>query len=270
MTGYFIGFGLNYVDPDKYNGWDGELRAAENDIKFYTDFAASNGFKTIGSFLGEKATRDSVRKALQNAVNFASEGDTVFIAYSGHGNQYKKGTKLYEAYCLYDGQFTEQELRNIISSFRDGVKVVVVLDCCHSGGFDRDMIAAKSMLDDFIPKSMPKDISIMLDPLDYKGEIAHKKSVVATKSKLIKWLVACEKAEVAYDGTKHGLFTAAFVAKCDDVGKRQEGLSAKEETITYAMLMSRIASLCEPHQHPLLKNTHKSKKFNDSELIFKI
>lgn len=259
MVGYFIGFGLNYVDPDGYNGWDGELRAAEADTKFYTELARKQGFKIFGSFLGEAANRDNVRKAFQNAINFAAPGDTVFVAYSGHGNQYKKSGKLYESYCLYDGQFTETELRNLIAQMRDGVRVLMVLDCCHAGGFDRNMLTDISKLN-FRPKCMPRDVSIMLDPLDAKGEFAHRK-VLSLKGKLVKWLVACDKTQTAMDGSDHGLFTASLL-------KNSFARDAATEGVTYKAMIEKSIELCSPYQTPQLKNNTKSAKFSDLEKAF--
>jgi hypothetical protein len=121
------------------------------------------------------------------------------------------------------------------------------------------MLAAHVTNLDLLPKAMPKDVGIMIDPLDAKGEFSHRK-IGTPKGKLIKWLVACDKKEVAYDGKQNGLFTAAVI----------KNMLHTEGGVSYSHLAQKVIDTCTPHQTPQLKNMPKSKKFDDGETILTI
>jgi hypothetical protein len=247
--------GINTVNPHMYNGNNGLLKGAENDAKGYGSYLEKRGHN-VRYLLTEKATRDNIRQWLKEVSQFATEGDLVVFVYSGHGGQYQYRGKLFESYCLYDGQLPEREVRLSFSAFRKGVRTLAVLDCCHSGGFNKALVGGQNLGGDFRPKSMPKDMFIV-DPLDAKGALAHDEKVIPLPN--VKWYTACQKDELALDGNQNGLFTAANLKVLIDT----------EGVVTYADLHEKSQVMCKGYQKPELK-TAKNTKFFDSLNVFEL
>lgn len=262
MRGYFVGIGLNAVNPDYYGGWDGQLNAAENDIKSLSNIADKANLLNWGYLLGAKATRANVQDCLMKLTVEARKGDFVWIAYSGHGAQYMERGKKLEGYCLRDGIFPEAEMRNLIAALPSGVKVLVTLDCCHSGGFNKSLTINKQFIFDCEAdlsthriKAMPYDMgmTIQVEPLSKKGG-----RLPLNGGQYIKWLTACQKSEVALDGAKNGVFTSALLVAYRDLNEAN-----------YKVMYKTILELCAPVQHPQLKNTNEV-YFSDLERFLKV
>lgn len=262
MVGFFVGIGLNKVDPKKYQGWDGMLKAAENDIICCSEIADNANFAKCTKFLGSDATRSNVQDTLMRLSVMAQPGDLVWIAYSGHGAQYQSNGKKLEGYCLHDGIFPESEMRNLIAALPSGVRVLVTLDCCHSGGFNKSLAINKSFtlgceanLASQRIKAMPFDISLMMEvsPIGKKGA-----TLPLNGGQHIKWLTACQKSEVAIDGERNGVFTSALIVSVRDLNEAN-----------YEKMYKNICELCEPVQHPQMKNTNE-KLFSNKERFLKV
>src|SRR6266404_4127827 len=84
--GISINIGLNSVDPGHYQGWDGKLRACENDARDMNAIAATLGYEST-LILTKDATADRVIKELALAARNLEPGATLFLSYSGHGGQ---------------------------------------------------------------------------------------------------------------------------------------------------------------------------------------
>eukprot|EP00929_Paragymnodinium_shiwhaense_P070885 TRINITY_DN35999_c0_g1_i1.p1 TRINITY_DN35999_c0_g1~~TRINITY_DN35999_c0_g1_i1.p1 ORF type:complete len:525 (+),score=116.85 TRINITY_DN35999_c0_g1_i1:159-1577(+) len=88
----------------------------------------------------KKPTLDSMRAALRWLVAGASPGDVLFFQFSGHGTQQKSTTEddgYDEALCPCDyrkGLLVDDEVFDlVVRPLPSGVKLTIVLDCCHSG-----------------------------------------------------------------------------------------------------------------------------------------
>lgn len=135
--GHFLTIGLNSVDPVHYQGWSGDLNACEADAKDVAAIAQSTGHSGQ-VMLTSDATRGAVTDALSNAAKALQAGDHLVLFYSGHGGQLpdQNGDEddgLDETWCLYDGQFVDDELYVALSAFKPGVRIFVMSDSCHSG-----------------------------------------------------------------------------------------------------------------------------------------
>ena len=69
-------------------------------------------------------------------------GDYFFLSYSGHGGQLsdvnRRRSSLTndhydETWCLYDREFVDDELNVCLRDFKEGVRIFVLSDSCHSG-----------------------------------------------------------------------------------------------------------------------------------------
>ena len=139
--GYSLHIGLNHVDPSHYAGWNGKLNCCVNDANAMLEIAAK--FEECEVICDEEATRSKVISSLKKNAQRAESGDLFFLTYSGHGgsvpdkNYDEKFDLVDETWCLYDGQLIDDELHNIFGLFKEGVRVFVISDSCHSGTITR-------------------------------------------------------------------------------------------------------------------------------------
>ena len=81
--------GLTSVDPEKYDGWDGESGCAgcAKDVNRVRELLKARGFDAPVVLLTERATHRAVLDALCNEAEDAEPGDLLVFYYSGHGGQ---------------------------------------------------------------------------------------------------------------------------------------------------------------------------------------
>src|SRR5687768_16203172 len=106
-TNLSIHIGLNRVDPNKYEGWDGVLRGCINDANAMRALAKRQGYSTL-RLIDEQATRAGVIKTVAKAAETLVSGDTLLLTYSGHGGQVPdknndEADGLDETWVLFDG-----------------------------------------------------------------------------------------------------------------------------------------------------------------------
>jgi hypothetical protein len=135
--GLALHIGLNAVDPAHYSGWNGALNACEADAVDMKAIADACGFKTR-VLLTQDARRQPIVSFLETAAQQLQSGDILLLTYSGHGGQLPdldgdEDDKLDETWCLYDGQLADDELHRLYARLREGVRVFVLSDSCHSG-----------------------------------------------------------------------------------------------------------------------------------------
>jgi hypothetical protein len=148
-TCYALTIGIDKVDPGAYGGWDGKLGGCENDCDLYQSIVAPFATKVRPLKTGE-ARRDNVRRHIAWAANNLKQGDLFIVTYAGHGGQLDdrsidEGDGRDETWCLYDGQMPDDELFNLWSLFREGVRILIISDSCHSGTVARAAAAARSL-----------------------------------------------------------------------------------------------------------------------------
>ncbi|HMQ61296.1 MAG TPA: caspase family protein [Flavilitoribacter sp.] len=135
--GISLHIGLNYVDPDAYDGWDGALAGCVNDANDMKAVAASRNFSTT-ILTNAEATSAKVISEISNAAKALQGGDIFFISYSGHGGQIpdeegNESVGFDETWVLYDREVIDNELYRLWSQFKTGVRIIVISDSCHSG-----------------------------------------------------------------------------------------------------------------------------------------
>ena len=141
MRGLSLHIGLNSVNPKHYAGWSGDLMACEFDAEDMAALAKVQGIKPT-VLLTRKATRGNVLKAVRAAAKLLTSGDLFFVSYSGHGGQIHDSSgdepdAKDETWCLFDGELIDDEVFNEMANFREGVRVIVLSDSCHSGSVVR-------------------------------------------------------------------------------------------------------------------------------------
>lgn len=217
-TGISLHIGLNFVDTNHYNGWDGELNACENDARDMQLIAKSQNFKT-SLLLREKATRLNILKSINQAANKLKSGDIFYISYSGHGGQLPDFNNdepdgKDETWCLYDGQLVDDELKEMWTKFELGVRVFVTSDSCHSGSIIKNANNRMVSYNDFKPKYMGDSNALSVYNCNkefYDKLLSNVKKVKSSEIKASVILISgCQDNQYSYDGTFNGTFTAAL------------------------------------------------------------
>ena len=217
--GHSLHIGVNKLKKTHYGGWDGALRSPENDARAMEKLAKQVGFEKVTSVLTTKAKRDVVIDHMLAIAKELLPGDLFFLSYSGHGGQVKDVNKdefdrLDETWCLYDGQLLDDEIFWCLSKFKKGVRIVAMIDCCHSG------TALKAIQDrvkkDPLPRRRKKVVptDVLIKTLEKnrkfyleKGKAGKLKNVQDKIGASVIQISACQDDEVAYDGSKTSLFT---------------------------------------------------------------
>ena len=184
--GISIHIGLNHVDPKHYQGWDGALNACIADANDMRALAKKKGFAGNTLLVDGQATAAAVSSALLDASKKLVKGDLLFLTYSGHGGQVrdtnsdeKDNDRMDETWVLYDRQLVDDELYNIWSKFKAGVRILVLSDSCHSGTVTRDipMFAGAGPK----PRAMPREVGIAVENANSALYRAIQKKIAARK-----------------------------------------------------------------------------------------
>ena len=113
--GMSLHIGLNRVDPNHYQGWDGQLKGCEQDAKDMAAIARKQKF-AASMLLNEQATADAVKVAISTAAGKLKSGDTFLLTYSGHGGQVpdtngdETEDQYDETWVLFDRELVDDEL----------------------------------------------------------------------------------------------------------------------------------------------------------------
>ncbi|MDX1170775.1 peptidase C14, caspase catalytic subunit p20 [Sinorhizobium medicae] len=233
-TGRSLHVGLNSVSTAHYAGWEGPLRACEFDANDMQEIASALGYHTK-SLLTQAATRRNVVSEIKEASKDLKKGDIFFISYSGHGGQLPdfnndENDATDETWCLYDGQLLDDELYELWSGFRAGVRVLVVSDSCHSGSVVRAPAPQELSLADGqitvagVPRAMPMDIATRTFRQNrefYTGlgtslangeEQNQTREISSPISCSVRLISGCQDNQLSLDGIGNGAFTAALIS----------------------------------------------------------
>ncbi|MER7050266.1 MULTISPECIES: caspase family protein [Streptomyces] len=215
-TGLSLHLGLNSVDPAKYNGWDGRLVACENDARDMARLARAAGFADTTLFTAD-CTVENIVAELRKAAGQLVNGDILMFSYSGHGGQVPNTVgsddepdRLDETLVFYDRQFLDDELDREFARFADGVRILTLLDSCHSGS------AIELPSDEQeTPRLMPIDKQREIYERDkeyfqeLQRELAARKGVAEEADALL--ISACQDNQFAADGRVNGKYTETLL-----------------------------------------------------------
>jgi metacaspase-1 len=223
--GLSLHVGLNEIDAAHY-GTNGALNACVSDAEAMRDLANAQGFDVIDFLTNSKGTRAAVKAGIEEAAKKLKAGDIFLYTYSGHGSQTpdlnkdeeEQGDNLDETWCLYDGMFVDDEAYELWKNFAPGVRVLVLLDCCHSGS------AIKADPTRFGPEALankPKPRVLTLSDAvktfkkneTFYKDIQTKAAAVATANAnkpvqcSVRLISGCQDNQLSMDGFMNGAFT---------------------------------------------------------------
>lgn len=134
--GVSLHVGVDRVDPAHYGG-DLALPSCVNDANEMESIASRLGYDTA-VLTNEDATCANIAGFLRNAAINLFAGDALFFTYSGHGGQVPNDSDddepdlKDETLVLYDRMLIDDEIFALLGEFREGVRVHMVFDSCHS------------------------------------------------------------------------------------------------------------------------------------------
>lgn len=255
--GMSIHVGLNKVDPRKYGGWDGKLVAGENDARDMDRLAKEAGFRDRTTLLSKDATVANLNSELRKAARTLAAGDILLFTYSGRGGQVPdlngpedEPDRLDETLVLYDRQYIDDELFKELEEFAEGVRILALLDCCHSGtGIKvRELLTPEAMREQF-QTSEPAAVehTSRLMPLEQQAEAYERdRDFFDTVQRELNakdnrdlgatalLISACQDNQLAADGLRNGLFTGTLLQVWNE-GKFAGGYRAFHREILKAM-----------------------------------
>lgn len=243
--GIAIHIGMNSVDPNHYQGWDGKLNACELDANDMAQISTSQGYAT-NMLLTKAATRQAVIDAIASAGQALGDGDILLVTYSGHGGQTydvsgDEDDFQDETWCLYDGQLLDDELYDLWAKMPGGLRVLVISDSCHSGSVTKAALNERVGSQNGTPRFMPVEVAMRtyaankafydsLAPMDNTDEI----------DATVRLISGCQDNQVSLEMPFNGKFTAAL--------KRIWNNGAFSGD--YALFHRRIQELLPPTQSP--------------------
>ncbi len=229
--------GVNECDPGSYAGWVGELLGPENDCDTMAQIASNAGFDAR-QLKTKEATLDNVIKAIESAAKALHSGDTFVLTFSGHGcgradHSADEADGWDETWCLYDGEFFDDELGGLFTKFRDGVEIIGFFDCCHSATMTHDQALSHTTSGEDVPRNplprppadapedertreMPPEITERVRAENAERYRARKMGPLASITDPVQACVlvfsGCDDDEKAKERNGHGLFTQALNA----------------------------------------------------------
>jgi hypothetical protein len=226
--GIALALGLNAVDPKHYGGWDGKLNACEADAEDMASIAKAKKFR-VTKLLTKAATRARMVAQINKAARTLKSGDIFMLSYSGHGGQLPDMNNdepdgQDETWCLYDGEFVDDELYALWRKFAPGVRILVFSDSCHSGTVTK-MAYYQGTATARGQGATGREVRYRFLPPDaalrtYRQNKAFydrilKAKVLAEKQPAVKATVllisGCQDNQLSADGDFNGLFTAQLL-----------------------------------------------------------
>ena len=159
---------------------DTPLRGCVNDILLmYKVLSQKYQFDTryIDVLTDQEATKKRIISSLKHLTRKTKPGDTIYFHYSGHGSQVvvddwtntDEADGRDEILCPVDLDWNDplkdNDLGKIFKSVPNGVKIIVVLDCCHSGTGLRNRVYSENLASDIYDvknRFLPPPISNIL------------------------------------------------------------------------------------------------------------
>lgn len=222
-------------------GFDGRLFACENDAEILSRISKKNGYN-YEMLLTQDATRHNITSLLDDFADKLEAGDKLLITYSGHGSQIKSSPNDFEpepdnmdeTWCLYDGQFVDNELAHQFSKFKSGVCILLISDSCHSGTIAKDFSKGSR----FLPQELLNNASCRKVIPISKDE----RTIAAS----LKTFAGCQDNQLSYEENGQGIFTKNLF----DAWEEEEAHWEVTTTDEYLKLFKKIVKRMPENQSP--------------------
>lgn len=206
---------------------DSPLQGCHNDSLAWSGWLQRHGASTI-RLVDAQVNRIAILERLKEMLSQAKHGDQVWFTYSGHGSRIKdvsgdEEDGLDETLYLLDGNLLDDEIYDAISNRKEGVEVICVFDCCHSGTATRNMKNNNNMFENWTsrPRYTPSKHFHRKALRRHVVKKKMKNSMVGSCSDIL--FASCLPNEYSYDaiinGKPIGAFTNYAMESLDAIGK---------------------------------------------------
>lgn len=221
-TNYALCTGLNKYSSSYMSGND--LTGCVPDAKnVYTNITLRGEWTSSNAklFTNSQGTFAAVSNQLMSFASTAVSGDVVLYYHSSHGYQ-DSGKKT--GICMYDDDMPDSSFAKILANFKAGVKVVIVLDTCHSGGMFKSLRrdGATALASPFaFAERVNEELAAIRADEAARGIRTAAKLAIADCG----WVTAADYNQYSWDGEEGGAFTECFVGsvKSGDCDKSPYG-----------------------------------------------
>jgi hypothetical protein len=211
-TNYALCTGLNKYNTS-YVGSDSFLNGCVPDAKnVYTNITLRGEWQKANAtiFTNSQGTFAAVSNKLMSLASTAVSGDVVLYYHSSHGYQDSgKNTGI----CMYDKDMPDSSFAKILANFKSGVKVIIVLDTCHSGGMFKSIRrdGTTRALDTGSPFAFAQRVNEELAAI--RADEAARGIRTAPKLAILDcgWITAADYNQYSWDGDVGGAFTDCFI-----------------------------------------------------------
>ena len=205
---YALCVGVNHYDQNYVNSND--LNGCVNDAKYMKKNLIERGGwneENVTLLTDKLATKDSIRETIANYADILEEGDVFVYQHSSHGfNEYDDDNNYsyISGICSYDDDYYDYELAEDLAGFRKGVKVIIIIDACHSAGMfktDEDPSDDNDKIKREIKKELESfKIADRVSELIDENKKEDSRGYDTISSDEIGWVTAAEYYQSSWDG----------------------------------------------------------------------
>lgn len=200
-------------------GWNAPfLPGVANDVRDMNAFFQARGF-TVRTLRDSAAGANAVLGEIDRAATVMRSGDMFVFYFSGHGAQQRStdGDEFQDQLLMtYGAPIVDDSLGLRWPRFVEGVRIVVITDCCNSGSNVRALVADDERL---IPAGKivnrsaiePLEITLGLDKLAATQGRTRDGNIQGLRASLLH-MAAAQDPQLAQDIGSNGLFTHAFLS----------------------------------------------------------
>ncbi len=226
---YAVSVGINTYK----SGYASSLTGSVPDAQHMTNLVTSRGqwdADKVTLLTNSGATLTKIRQAISNCASQAASGDTFLYYHSSHGGNgnysYVTNKALYTDYpiivydvdpdgvynfiCSYNANYTAAQMATDLAAFDPGVKIIVMLDTCHSAGMFKYNTSRAGRRNSSGGSMHSADPSLFASAVNAQlGAIRRARGIRAASN--VGFVTAANFDEYSWDGDNGGAFTEAFI-----------------------------------------------------------
>ena len=218
------------VGIDSYEGgWAPPLTSCVNDANgFLNHLNNYNGAKWDERYVAtdSNATEEKIRNNIQGFADELVAGDTLVYFHSSHGSTAGGNSA---CLCCYDSSafYWDNELAEDLALYADGVKIIIILDACHSGGLFKGAPVVGAQ------QQGPPKWDFAKNVMDHHAALKAATGTL-TKGPSIAFITACDADEQCMAGSPYSLFTHYFLEGFTKADVNNDGTYTFYELFAYA------------------------------------
>jgi hypothetical protein len=201
--------------PLESTGWRAShLSGVDSDCRNMQHLLRDDCYFDVQTLQDSAATHDAVLAAIRAAKDTLKRGDFFVFVYSGHGGQERDASgdeddQFDEVLLTYDKVIVDDELAELWVQFKPGVRLLTLMDACHSGTMARKA-ATRGEVSELVSSPARPLMLGLPAAVDQPNARTAGSSEFKIKAKLIH-LSACRDDQLAEDTRHGGVFTLAVL-----------------------------------------------------------